>query len=719
MGRRRLTAYRVGAAALLALGLSGQALMGGMVAHASTYSAAVLGDSPAAYYRLDEAYGPSAADSTGHGNLGQLSGGYRLGVPGALPSDPGDTALALDGHNGFLGLGDPADLQFSSGSVEIWLNTTSTAQAQAVVSKPGAFALLTLSGVLEIFDWGHGQLYSTGINVADGAWHHVVLSYASGVTGGTRVYVDGMATMAATTTVVSQAGSIGVGGLVDCPSSSALDCHIQLAPLSNPCGVARCGSLIDQIIAVVMGVLGTGENVVQGSPFAPFAGTVDELALYPYTLNGNRVGLHYQDSGRAQCATDAWATYGHDAARTSASGGCVYAGSGLSTSWRYVPAGNPKLVANAIAQSDGVFLSYLTHAEPYEGNTSLDRVTTSGGRAWAYVQGSDTDLGNWPSLAFGQVSLNEDALLWIDPNAGTKTLQDQYDFFGETTPDVNGLSYEVNTLHPDGPGLRLVARQSNGNVAWQVHATTWHCHGDSADATGSLAVDGGTVFQAATYEVLPSMTDFPYQTGLYALDAGNGQTRWYVSTTPGSRISAGHGLVYMVESGRLTARSQATGAQVWAQAPSNGTASGSASLGDQSPVIAGSTVVVGTSAGISAFDAATGTPLWTTVIGGGAATYKQTIQFQAPNCTPSGISYPAPLTPTTTIAYAGGSNSLVVTAGDGQVHVLNARNGFDSWQGVPSHVNTGLRNPIVVGGTVYVEDGTGYDGPGGLMALAQ
>ena len=74
----------------------------------ASYDQAVLADSPAAYWRLGEASGSSAADSSGNGNGGSYSGGVTLGAP-ALINDP-NTAASFDGNDDRMYFSDSASL---------------------------------------------------------------------------------------------------------------------------------------------------------------------------------------------------------------------------------------------------------------------------------------------------------------------------------------------------------------------------------------------------------------------------------------------------------------------------------------------------------------------------------------------------------------------------------------------------------------------------------
>jgi hypothetical protein len=74
----------------------------------SDFTAQVLADKPAGYWRLGEAAGGvSAADISGNGNNGACSGGITLGQRGL---DGGDTAALFDGSTGRIAVVNSATL---------------------------------------------------------------------------------------------------------------------------------------------------------------------------------------------------------------------------------------------------------------------------------------------------------------------------------------------------------------------------------------------------------------------------------------------------------------------------------------------------------------------------------------------------------------------------------------------------------------------------------
>src|SRR5207302_6282189 len=94
-------------------------------AQASTsYSATVKSDGPLGYWRLGETSGTTAADASGNGNTGAYSGGYSLGVPGAITAD-NDTGAGFDGSTGQVSVPDTAALRLNGAfTIELWAKMT-------------------------------------------------------------------------------------------------------------------------------------------------------------------------------------------------------------------------------------------------------------------------------------------------------------------------------------------------------------------------------------------------------------------------------------------------------------------------------------------------------------------------------------------------------------------------------------------------------------------
>ena len=390
-----------------------------------------------------------------------------------------------------------------------------------------------------------------------------------------------------------------------------------------------------------------------------------------------------------------WATYGHDAQRTGASDACI-AGP-LKLAYKYVPAA-PAMrtlvgVYTAIAQTDAVFLEWSASRPPYLGTTAVDRVDTTGKRVWTWDSGTDSNLGNWLSLALGQVVVNDDGLTYLDPAKGTVTKSNGVDNWGFTAGDTTRL-YANNTSHVDGPAIYIGAYDATQKSLWQKN-TYGMCRIDAADGAGGFAVDGDTLYYAPLYTEGMGVT-LPFKSGVYAFAAADGTQKWFQPTTPGSAVSVGGGLVYLVEGAigmtKLVARKETDGSVAWSVPVMN--------AGSQAPVLAMGGVMIATQSNVACYDAPTGTPGWTHPITG-AGQPLDTLSFSG-GCV--GMSVAQSQHPTTFLAAALASQTLVVTASDG-IHVLNMTDGTEVWTGKVPMAAGFVNNPVLVGKRVYVEDG--------------
>ncbi|MCC6494495.1 MAG: hypothetical protein IT424_15910 [Pirellulales bacterium] len=165
-------------------------------------------------YQLDELAGPTASDSSGNGNNGAVSGAPAFGKAGVYAkalgfSDAGTSDMAsLPG----------AMLQkTTSASVTFWLRPTHTGE-QAVLSGNASATdnefLIFLSSQTEFRTYFHGVITSWTIpNIADGKWHHFVVTTA-GETNTTTVYLDGVSQGAKSAGANGTAFNVAAAGLV-------------------------------------------------------------------------------------------------------------------------------------------------------------------------------------------------------------------------------------------------------------------------------------------------------------------------------------------------------------------------------------------------------------------------------------------------------------------------------------------------------------------------
>ncbi|HEX8794693.1 MAG TPA: LamG domain-containing protein [Polyangiaceae bacterium] len=221
----------------------------------SVYAAAVLADTPLAYWRLGDApTSGSCHDATGNGNDATVVGGVSLGVPGALLNDS-DTAVHFDGSTAVLQAGSKFDFAGTVPlTIELWAKPDMLNAGyghlegkmlynDAGQPYDGIYMYVHTGTTLGFERWGNGSidLALSSTSVAVGSWWHIVGTYSSGVAS---LYVN--------------------GALAD----------------TGPTAV----SVTANTVSFQMGDL--------------FQGSLDEVALYGSALSAPRILAHYQASGR-------------------------------------------------------------------------------------------------------------------------------------------------------------------------------------------------------------------------------------------------------------------------------------------------------------------------------------------------------------------------------------------------------------------------------------
>lgn len=382
-------------------------------------------------------------------------------------------------------------------------------------------------------------------------------------------------------------------------------------------------------------------------------------------------GEHHADAPappQPVCGADPWTTYAHDAARTSASGGCVVGP--LHVAWTFSPRsarGATTLATRAIADGDAVYVAGALGPTP-----ALWRVGAADGKpAWSYDSRTESARGGWPTLAAGRVYLVDDGVNAADAVTGVGH-RAELDAWGESVSDGERLFAE-NDWYLDGYGLYLSAFDLDLNLLWRRDYNAL-ARGVLVPDVGGMALAGGLLVHAAQHGPLTG-------SGLSAFEPRTGARRWRVAVSPESSPSVADGLVFVVERwagervDELAARHLADGTLAWAR-PLPG-ARGPA------PVLVGRLAIVHAADAVLAFDRASGEPVWSRAL---------------PRTAP-------PIQSATTLAAATGSATLVVLSG-ARVHLLSTGDGAELWSdAVVPHAKR-LEGPVVAGRSLYlVADG--------------
>ncbi len=228
------------------------------------YTAAVMADSPWAYYMLDENAGPTVTNSAAPGvRAGIYVAPITYQQAGAITSST-SYAVRLAGSGARAILANASSIAApTTYSLELWFKTSTTAGGKLIgfENTTGATSgtadrhiFMRNDGRLSYGGWSGGgtTMITTPAAYNNNQWHHLVVTCRpNGQNQTSRIYVDGASRVSGTTTRTS-----------------------------NYSGYWRLG----------FGTLNSGGNYPTS---ANFAGTIDQVAIYSTELSAARVSAHY------------------------------------------------------------------------------------------------------------------------------------------------------------------------------------------------------------------------------------------------------------------------------------------------------------------------------------------------------------------------------------------------------------------------------------------
>ncbi len=127
-----------------------------------------------------------AAVSRSYSGTGLTANGLVAGIGGTLVNGTGfgttnNGYFIFDGSNDYITAGNNSSVQISSGTVSAWTRASSPGGGfRGIVAKQFAYGLFYVDGVLAAYDWQAPATRSSGINISDGAWKNVVLTFSGG-----------------------------------------------------------------------------------------------------------------------------------------------------------------------------------------------------------------------------------------------------------------------------------------------------------------------------------------------------------------------------------------------------------------------------------------------------------------------------------------------------------------------------------------------------------
>lgn len=156
------------------------------------------------YYPLDENSGTVAHDNSSNTNLGSF-----VGTPTWATGKIGQS-LTFDGSTQAVNLANPTATQLTTGTVELWMKSSASTGTQTMLAKYGAWLVGMSSGKPIIYNFATSTTCTGTANIADNAWHSVVVTLQNGVTNGSIIYVDGVQNQTCTWTPQNQTGTVSM-----------------------------------------------------------------------------------------------------------------------------------------------------------------------------------------------------------------------------------------------------------------------------------------------------------------------------------------------------------------------------------------------------------------------------------------------------------------------------------------------------------------------------
>jgi hypothetical protein len=178
-----------------------------------------------------------AANTRSYSGSGFTANGLIGGIGGTLVNGTGfgttnNGFFIFDGSNDHINFGNSSTLQQTSGTISAWARTSAPGGSfRGIIAKQGAYGLFYADSILVSYDWAAGATRSTGINIVDNTWKNVVLTYQSGVSNGTFIYLNGVPVLNTTITIQSQLANLFGGA--EANANQFASCQISSLNMYN------------------------------------------------------------------------------------------------------------------------------------------------------------------------------------------------------------------------------------------------------------------------------------------------------------------------------------------------------------------------------------------------------------------------------------------------------------------------------------------------------
>lgn len=179
-----------------------------------SYESVVKEDAPKGYWRLGEASGTEAVDSSGNAQKGEYKAAPTLGVAGAIAGDGNTAASFAKASKQYVSVPDSATLDLlDTLTYEIWFKRASISTLQTLLDKgPGSLIVRVLAtDKILVRRNGTANICESTVTVTDTTtWHHLAVTKAGATV---KLWLDGVDRTGAVTnsTLVNTAIILSIG----------------------------------------------------------------------------------------------------------------------------------------------------------------------------------------------------------------------------------------------------------------------------------------------------------------------------------------------------------------------------------------------------------------------------------------------------------------------------------------------------------------------------
>ena len=135
------------------------------------------------------------SDISRGGNNGTLTNGPTF-------SSANGGNIVFDGTNDYINCGNATNLQITVGSISAWVKTSTPGSSyRSIIAKQYAWGLFVRDNILVTYDWGNSADRSTGINIADGTWKNVAMTFTQTIgspSNNAIIYLNGTSVLTTT-----------------------------------------------------------------------------------------------------------------------------------------------------------------------------------------------------------------------------------------------------------------------------------------------------------------------------------------------------------------------------------------------------------------------------------------------------------------------------------------------------------------------------------------